>query len=40
MPDNFDVTVRDYKSNIWSNVEIVTMKNSVDRVYINYKHGE
>ena len=40
MPDNFDVTVRDYTSNIWSNVEIVTMKNSVDRVYINFTHGK
>ena len=40
MPDNFDVTVRDYTTNIWSNIEIVTMKHSVDRVFINFTHGK
>ena len=39
IPDNFDITVRDYTSNIWSNVERVTVKNSSDRVYINFTQG-
>lgn len=40
MPDNFDITVRDYASNIWSNIERVTVKHSVDRIFINYTHGK
>lgn len=40
MPDSFDITVRDYTSNIWSNIEGVTVKHSADRVYINFIHGE
>lgn len=40
MPDNFDITVRDYTSNIWSNIERVTVKHNADRIYINFTHGE
>lgn len=40
MPDNFDITVRDYTSNIWSNIERVTVKHSADRIYINFTHGK
>lgn len=40
MPDSYDITVRDFNSNIWSNIERVTVKQSADRVFINYTYSK
>lgn len=39
-PENAEVTTRDLKDNIWSNILYLSYKNSSDRIFINFSYKE